>query len=111
MLSNPADKGGAVVVWRKDLYCDEAKKQLSSEQFYTKLVYDITNKISKTIKKELKSVISKGELPKTALNLVVDNPKCSNFYMFPKIHKLGNPGRTCCVLLFLPDNFNIQVPE
>ena len=24
---------------------------------------------------------------------MVDNPKCSNFYMLPKIHKLGNPGR------------------
>ena len=25
------DKGAAVIVWRKDLYWDEAKKQLSSE--------------------------------------------------------------------------------
>ena len=38
-------------------------------------------------------MISKGKLPKTALNLLVDNPKCCNFYMSPKIHKVGNPGR------------------
>ena len=37
--------------------------------------------------------ISKGELQKPALNLVVNNPKCSNFYILPKHHKLGNPGR------------------
>ena len=92
IVIKPADKGGAVVVWRKVLYCDEAKKQLSSDQFHTKLDCDV-NKISKTIEKELKSIISKGELPKTAMNLVVDNPKCSNFCMLSKIHKLGNPGR------------------
>ena len=99
IVIKPADKGGTVVVWRKNLYCDEAKKQLSSEQFYTKLDYDITNKISKTIEKELKSIISKGELPKTALNLVVDNPKYSNFYMLPKIHKLGNLVDLLCPLV------------
>ena len=31
IIIKPADKGGALVVWRKDLYCDEAKKQLSCE--------------------------------------------------------------------------------
>ena len=53
IVIKPTNKGGAVVVWIKDLYCDEAKKELSREQFYTNPVCDITNKISKTLEKEL----------------------------------------------------------
>ena len=32
-----ADKGGAVVEWRKELYQKEAEQQLSNERFYTRL--------------------------------------------------------------------------
>ena len=52
-------------MWRKDLYCNEAKKQISSEQFYMKLDCEITNKISKTIKNN--SIISKDELQKNSI--------------------------------------------
>ena len=31
----PADKGGAVVVWHKQLYMDEAYRQLTDDQHYT----------------------------------------------------------------------------
>ena len=89
-----------MVMWRKDLYCNEAKKQISSEQFYMKLDCEITNKISKTIKKN--SIISKDELQKkTALNNLVDNPKCSNFYMFAKFPKFGYTlvGLSCPLVL------------
>ncbi len=37
-------------------------------------------------------LIKIGNLPDTALNFVVDNPRCSVFYMLPKIHESGNPG-------------------
>ena len=38
-------------------------------------------------------MISNGNLPERALDLLVGKPNCSNFYMLPKIHKIGNPGR------------------
>ena len=41
----------------------------------------------------VKEAITKGELPASAVNLVVENPRTSSFYMLPKIHKPGNPGR------------------
>ena len=46
-----ADKGGAVVVWRSDLYQKEALRQLSDTSFYAKIPKDLTSKnqnLSKT---------------------------------------------------------------
>ena len=37
--------------------------------------------------------ISKRELPPSATNLIIDHPRTSKFYLLPKIHKPGNPGR------------------
>ena len=37
-----ADKGGAVVVWRTDLYQQEAFRQLSDKSFYCKVEKDFT---------------------------------------------------------------------
>ena len=48
---------------------------------------------NKTVCEVVKEAISKGELPASAINLVVDNPHTSRFYLLPKIHKPGNPGR------------------
>ena len=48
---------------------------------------------NKTICAVVKEAITKGELPASAINLIVDNPRTSSFYMLPKIHKPGNPGR------------------
>ncbi|XP_044163912.1 uncharacterized protein LOC122948283 [Acropora millepora] len=48
---------------------------------------------NKTICVVVKEAITKGELPASAVNLIVENPRMSSFYMLPKIHKPGNPGR------------------
>ena len=44
-----ADKGGAVVVWRADLYQKEALRQLSDTSFYAKVDKDLT--LTKTLSK------------------------------------------------------------
>ena len=62
------------------------------------------NEIQKTIKTEINSMIRKGELPDTALSLIADRPKCSNFYVLPKIHKQGNPGRPVVSSCSCPTN-------
>ena len=38
----PADKGGAVVVWHKDLYISKAERQLSDATTYTEVHHDPT---------------------------------------------------------------------
>ena len=51
IVIKPADKGGAVVVWRTDLYKQEAFRQLADTKFYAKVNKDLTQanqKLSKT---------------------------------------------------------------
>ena len=93
IVIKPADKGGAVVVWDRNLYLQEADRQLSDTSFYEKLDRDFTIDYNKTISAVVKEAITKGELPASAIDLIVDNPRTSSFYMLPKIHKPGNPGR------------------
>jgi len=47
-----ADKGGAVVVWRTDLYRQEAFRQLSNTSFYAKVDKDLTTTNQKLSKKK-----------------------------------------------------------
>ena len=93
IVIKPADKGGAVVVWDRNLYKQEAERQLSDSTFYERLDRDFTVDYNKTVCEVVKEAITKGELPASAVNLVVENPRTSRFYVLPKIHKPGNPGR------------------
>ncbi|XP_015770448.1 PREDICTED: uncharacterized protein LOC107348879 [Acropora digitifera] len=89
----PADKGGATVVWRTDLYQQEAIRQLSDPTFYTKVNKDLTPANQKIVKDTIQELIRKQELPVTAQNLIITTPRTSCIYFKPKIHKPNNPGR------------------
>lgn len=96
-----ADKGGSVVVWSRDLYISEANSQLNNTNFYCKLDSDPTSSYQKQVSKTIGNFISSGDLPVFAQRLIEKNPRCSVFYLNPKIHKYGNPGRpivstVCC---------------
>ena len=58
IVIKPADKGGALVVWRADLYWDEAHRQLSDTAFYSRVDRDLTpthqTTISNTIHKNIR---------------------------------------------------------
>ena len=92
-MIRPADKGGAVVVWRRDLYDKEVRHQLADTTFYEKVSHDLTSENNEIVKKTIEDKIEQGRLPSSAMNLIVDEPRCSKFYALPKIHKVGNPGR------------------
>ena len=92
IVVKPADKGGAVVVWSRDLYIQEANRQLSDDRFYQRLEADPTQDYQKIVKDTLKDMVATCELPPTAQHLVVTTPRTSRFYILPKIHKPGNPG-------------------
>ena len=76
----------------RSLYVSEGLKQLSDATLYTKLERDETENIQQKIRKEVKSMVTKDELPDSAINLVVSSPKCSQFYLLPKIPKPDTPG-------------------
>ena len=82
----PIRKGGATVVWRNDLYQQEAIRQLSDPTFYTKVN-------QKIVKDTIQELITKQELPVTAQNLIITTPRTLCIYFKPKIHKPNNPGR------------------
>ena len=50
IVIKPADKGGAVAVWRTDLYKQEAARKLADTKFYTKVNKDLTLTNQKIIK-------------------------------------------------------------
>ena len=93
LIIKPADKGGAVVVWQKDLYVAEANKQLSDQTAYNELPSDPTSDSQALVKNTLTTLIRNNQLPKSATSLLHPCPQISNFYLLPKIHKANNPGR------------------
>ena len=88
-----ADKGGAVVVWDKELYIREGLRQLADENFYKQLDSNDTDQNNNKVKQVVEEEIAEGNLPPEAKVLVKDTPRCSRFYLLPKIHKVNNPGR------------------
>ena len=95
IVIKPADKGGAIVVWGKDLYTREAHKQLSDSAFYSPRPKDGTLTNNAIVTKTINKLISSKKLPKTASSLRIYDSKLGrpSFYLLPKIHKSGCPGR------------------
>ncbi|XP_062610216.1 uncharacterized protein LOC134271997 [Saccostrea cucullata] len=89
-----ADKGSTVVVLDKETYMAEAQRQLSDERFYKKLDSDPTKEFSTAITKTLDDMFEKNEIGINVyetLNPIDSRP--GQFYLLPKIHKEGMPGR------------------
>jgi hypothetical protein len=94
IVIKPSDKGGAVVIWGTEEYQAEAYKQLSDKTFYRKVGRDNTLTIAKEIDLLLREAFDQGNLSLDQRNyLSIVEPRTPCFYMLPKIHKNGNPGR------------------
>ena len=88
-----ADKGGAVVLWRANLYQKEALRQPSDNYYYAEVNKDPTFINQNIVKNRINDLLVKQELPATAKNLTITTPRPSCIYYLPKIRKLINPGR------------------
>ena len=88
-----ADKGGAFVVWRMDLYIAEANRHLEDQRFYEKIPSDATQSSQQQVQSFIETAIESNQLPPSATNLIVEHPRTSKFYLLPKIQRPGNPGR------------------
>ncbi|XP_077132097.1 uncharacterized protein LOC143787335 [Ranitomeya variabilis] len=88
-----ADKGGNIVLWPKDMYCLEAKRQLCNPQHYVALPSDPTSVFKSSLDRLLSNVLVRGIIDKKELDyLIVKFPVTPTFYMLPKVHKsLSNP--------------------
>ena len=94
IVIKPADKGGAIVIQNRSDYIAECERQLNNPDHYKKLHHNPTETLNNKILRTLQSAVQSEDLTEEeAIYLFRDNPRTSNFYTLPKIHKKNNPGR------------------
>ena len=92
-----ADKGSAVCVINTTDYLREGLRQLGNCDTYQLLTSDPTTKFSATIETYLTDMLLEETIDLDTFEyLNISNPKPGRFYLLPKIHKLGIPGRPIC---------------
>eukprot|EP00061_Rhincodon_typus_P006183 g26548.t1 len=80
----PADEGGAVVVWRTDLYIAEARRQLSDTSSYRPLDHDLTPDHQTIICQTIHNLITSGDLPPQRPTSSFPNAALPTSISFPK---------------------------
>ena len=96
IIIKPADKGSAVVVMDTDTdhYISEAERQLGDSTDYKLLDHDPTPEFAQKVSEAINEMHDEGHISEKNRNyLLIDQPKAGRFYLLPKIHKAGNPGR------------------
>ena len=91
------DKGSAICIMDTTDYIREATRQLFNPESYQKLDSDPTTKFSADIRACLQSMLDNGLIDDHCFDyLNVQKPTPGRFYLLPKIHKKGIPGRPIC---------------
>ena len=95
IIIKQADKGSAVVVIDKETYINEARRQLDDREVYTPLDRDPTEDMAEIINERIKDCHDKGNIDKKTRDylMVSEDARPGRFYLLPKIHKPGCPGR------------------
>ena len=95
MIIKPADKGGKIVLWPTQLYIEEANRQLGDNDYYQEQVEDKIPALSMEIETFLTHLLTKGAIDEDYYSFLAPPSNCRTptFYMLPKIHKEGCPGR------------------
>ncbi|PIK56435.1 hypothetical protein BSL78_06679 [Apostichopus japonicus] len=94
IIIKPADKGSAVVIQDRQDYIKEAMRHLSNSDIYTLLDSDPTDIFSQQIKQTITDMYQRNQISKKAVSFLSPTDcKAARFYLLPKIHKPGNPGR------------------
>ena len=88
-IIKPADKGGAVVVMKKELYVQEGIRQLHNSFYYKQLDYPIFPGNVQKINRILYRIHNKGLISTKQLHYLqaTNFDKQRYFYLLPKVHK------------------------
>ena len=94
IIITKADKGGAIVILNVKDQIKEAERELNTTENYRKLQEDPAPTNMKLVNDTIER-FKKQKLinEKVAEGLKRNDPKTRKFYLRPKIHKEGNPGR------------------
>ena len=91
-------------------YLDECYRQLNDPSFYKRVNEDPTNDINKRVRFYLKRLLANNIIDKPNHRyLTPENPKAGRFYILPKIHKPGNPGRPIVSANGHPTKKNLRI--
>ena len=96
IVIKPLGEGSGTVVMDKQFYIDEYNRQLTDTKFYEKHDNYITNKVTRTVTRYLEQIKQNEDMDKDTYSyLLPKDPRCSRFYILPKIHKnrQNPPGR------------------
>ena len=76
-------------------YVNECHRQLNDTTYYQKQSLDLTNKVKERVKEYTTRLHKDNLIGYETLKYLSSNsePKAGRFYILPKIHKQGNPGR------------------
>lgn len=91
----PADKGGAIVIWPRESYLDEAYKQLTNNVHYKLITTDPFPQLITDINQFVKTIHNQQLIDYTTFKFLhIDKPtRKPTLYLLPKIHKPDVPGR------------------
>ena len=88
------EKGGKIVIQDTTDYIKECERQLKDTTYYKRLYTDPTAELNSIIKNKLEQGIKEGNISTEEFEVLYNrDPRISNFYTLPKIHKTNNPGR------------------
>ncbi|CAH2283313.1 Hypothetical predicted protein, partial [Pelobates cultripes] len=96
IVIKPADKGGGVIIWKKEKYMEEIYRQLEDSSTYQELQDNPLNKNVELYQTFLNKGLEKGILNQKEFEFLnVKFPKIPVFYVLPKVHKNADnpPGR------------------
>ena len=94
IVIKPADKGSITVVMSRQDYLDKVMSHLQNEEYYLKLDEEPTSNYGKEIMCFLTEMTDRQAIDKETFKYIrPQDPWTSRFYILPKIHKEGNPGR------------------
>ena len=89
-----ADKGSATVIMSREDYINNVRSHLDNRDHYLKPNDDLTQHFSLEIKEALIGMAHRFSIPEELIStLLPDETKVSRYYIPPKIHEYGNPGR------------------
>ena len=88
IVIKPADKGSAIVIWDREDYEKEAKRQLDDENVYEKVKKGPVTEVNKKISKVLNYMLKSKQIDKKVRSfLELPKPQLGTMYLLPKIHK------------------------
>ncbi|KAI8513414.1 hypothetical protein Bbelb_100530 [Branchiostoma belcheri] len=94
IIIKPADKCSAVVILKREDYIQEALRQLSNKDHYKKTDSCLTEEHAALVRTTLLKLLNEDIINEDEFNYLAPvHPRTPAFYLLPKIHKEGNPGR------------------